>query len=142
MPTGYSAGTPETESSPEPADSSSVGASSPECERLFNQFDEASASGQGQASIAFRKSPTGPFIRHTLESYRDASALQASMTKIREAVDKCGEFSVGDAGGYLVAVRIANVVSTIISFGVPSAEAAETEQIARKAVDKATPLAR
>ena len=180
MPTGYSAGTPKTANSPAPDNSTSLGAPNAECERLFNQFDEGSAGEQGQATIEFRKSATGPFIRHTLESYRDAAALRASLMKIREAVDKCGEFSVGDAdgqakvkiaaasfpklgddtaafqleatvttegrrvpvGGYLVAVRIGNVVSTIISFGVPKSDAAETEQIARKAVDKATPIAR
>lgn len=44
--------------------------------------------------------------------------------------------------GYLVAVRVGNVVSTIASFGVPSVDAGEIEQITRKAVDKFTPIAR
>ena len=45
-------------------------------------------------------------------------------------------------GGYLVAVRVGNVVSTVISFGLPTVDAAETEQITRKAVDKVTPIAK
>jgi hypothetical protein len=44
--------------------------------------------------------------------------------------------------GYLIAVRVGNVVCTITSFGVPNVDANEIEQITRKAVDKVTPIAR
>jgi hypothetical protein len=180
MPAGYSASTPEV-STPEPADTTSVAAGTAECGQLFNEFGKASSLvKQGVASVEFEKSRTGPFVRHSLESYRDRNALQHDMDQIREAVDKCGEFTTKDSdgearvkiatasfpklgddtaafkleatvssgtrkiviGGYLVAVRIANVVSTITTFGVPSSDAAETEQIARKAADKLGPIAR
>jgi hypothetical protein len=185
LPAGYSASPEETPSgggTSEPNDSSSVTATSRECNQLFNEFGNAGNATKEEASVSadFEKSSTGPFIKETLESYRDAAALQKDMTQVRDAVDKCGEFTVkeqggavrvkianasfpklGDEtaafkleatvtaqgkqltlGGYLVAVRVGNVVSTIISFGLPSADAAETEQIVRKAVDKATPIAR
>jgi hypothetical protein len=72
----------------------------------------------------------------TLESYRDAAALQKDMAMVREAVEKCGEFTVkeedseakvkianasfpklGDdtAAFKPEAVRVGNVVSTITS---------------------------
>jgi hypothetical protein len=185
LPAGYSASPEETPSggdTSEPNDSSSVTATSRECNQLFNEFGNEGNATQEEASVSadFEKSSTtGPFIKETLESYRDAAALQKDMTQVRDAVDKCGEFTVkeqgGDVrvkianasfpklgdetaafkleatvtaqgkrltlGGYLVAVRVGNVVSTIISFGLPSADAAETEQIVRKAVDKVTPIA-
>lgn len=179
MPTGYAAGEQET-STPEPEESSSVNAATTECDRLFNEFDNSTAAEQAEVSVQFEKSATGPVVKHTLESYRDAAALQKALTQIREAVDKCREFTVkeddrdarveiantsfpklGDdtvafrlqatvtsggrklvIGGYFVAVRVGNVISTIISFGLGPVDAGEVEQITRKAVDKVTPIAR
>jgi hypothetical protein len=186
MPTGYSAKAQETSGpgdSPAPQDSSSLSATTAECAQLFNQFDAESSSGttQGQATVKFEKSPTGPFVTETLESYADAAGLQKDMTRVREAVDKCHDFSMkeddgsdvkvtiaaasfpkmGDEtvafrlgatvtnsgrsltlGGYMVAVRVGNVVSTIIAFGLPGVDAAEVETITKKSVEKVTPIAR
>lgn len=44
--------------------------------------------------------------------------------------------------GYLVAIRVGNTLCTVVHFGWPAVEAAETEQVARKAAEKLTPLAR
>jgi hypothetical protein len=44
-------------------------------------------------------------------------------------------------GGYLVMTRVASTVNMIAHFGLRQVDAAETEQIVRKAVDKLTPLA-
>ncbi len=185
MPTGYAARpekTPGGGGTPTPQDSSSVAGPNPECNRLFNEFGDEGSAKVEQASVTaeFEKAATGPFVRQTLESYRDAAALQKDMSLVREAVDKCGEFTVKDEdaeakvkianasfpklgddtaafkleatvasggrkvtlSGYMVAVRVGNVVSTITSFGLPSVDAGEIEQITRKAVDKFTPIAR
>jgi hypothetical protein len=168
--------------SAEPTETSSVASTSAECDQLFNEFgnEQGASVEQGAASAEFEKSATGPFVKQTVESYRDAGRLQQEMTKVREAVDKCGEFTVKDSegearvkvsnasfpklgdetaafkmeataavsgrevdlDGYLVAVRVGNVVTTIISFGLAGVDVGETEQIARKAVDKVTPIAR
>jgi hypothetical protein len=186
MPTGYAAKpekTPGGGGSPTPKESSSLAAPNAQCNQLFNEFDaegSAAATEQASASAEFEKAATGPFVKQTLESYRDAAALQKDMARVREAVDKCGEFTVkeedieakvrianasfpklGDdtaafkldavvasggrkvtLSGYMVAVRVGNVVTTITSFGVPNVDAGEIEQITRKAVDKFTPVAR
>jgi hypothetical protein len=44
-------------------------------------------------------------------------------------------------GGYLVMTRVASTVNMIAHFGLRQVDAAETEQIVRKAVDKLSPLA-
>jgi hypothetical protein len=186
MPTGYSAKAQATSGpgdSPAPEDSSSLSATTAECAQLFNQFDaeSSSATSQGQATVKFQKSPTGPFVTETLESYTDAAGLQKDMARVREAVDKCHDFSMkeddgsevkmtfsaasfpkmGDetvafqlgarvttsgrslsVGGYMVAVRDGNVVTTIIAYGLPSVDATEVETITKKAVEKVAPVAR
>jgi len=184
MPTGYAASpeeSPGTGGSPQPEDTSSVTSTSAECNRLFNEFGEDSASAeQAVVSTKFEKAATGPFVRHTVESYKDAAVLQKDIAQVRDAVTKCGGFTVKDEdggarvkianasfpklgdetaafkleatasrggkkltlGGYLIAGRVNNVVSTIISFGLPTVDAGATEQITRKAVDKVTPIAR
>jgi hypothetical protein len=43
--------------------------------------------------------------------------------------------------GYLVITRVANALNVIVHFGLRKVDVAQTEQIARKAVDKLTPLA-
>jgi hypothetical protein len=183
LPAGYSENSDSSSggASAEPTATSSVDATSAECDQLFNEFGNAQGAGveQGAASAEFEKGATGPFVKETLESYRDAGRLQQEMTKVREAVDKCGEFTVMDSegearvkvsnasfpklgdvtaafkleataavggrevnlDGYLVAVRVGNVVTTVISFGLAGVDVGETEQIARKAVDKVTPVA-
>jgi hypothetical protein len=58
-----------------------------------------------------------------------------------DATGVSGETAVA-LSGFLVAVRVARTVCTIVHFGLPTVDLAETEQVARKAVDKLTPVAR
>jgi hypothetical protein len=184
LPTGYSESRESSSGgeSPQPEATSSVESTSAECDRLFNEFGNEGGASAEQAAVSadFEKSATGPFVKESLESYTDAGRLRNDMAQVREAVDKCGEFTVkesdGEAqvkvsnasfpklgdetaafkldasaaaagrqvhlGGYLVAVRVGNVVTTIMTFGLAAVDAGETEQITRKAVDKVTPIAR
>jgi hypothetical protein len=186
MPTGYSAKAQETSGpgdSPAPQDSSSLSATTADCAQLFNQFDAQSSSGtsQGEATVKFEKSTTGPFVTETLESYPDAAGLQKDLARLRDAVDKCHDFSMkeddgsevkmtvsaasfpkmGDEteafqvgatvtnsgrsvtlGGYLVYVRVGNVVTTIVAYGLPRVDATEVGTITKKSVEKVTPIAR
>jgi hypothetical protein len=74
-----------------------------------------------------------------------ASAVMVTEASLFVPGDESTAFKLSVEGvmsGYLVAVRVGNTLATVVHFGLPGVEIAETEQLVRKAVDKLTPVAR